>query len=295
MITFHELGKYGRLGNQLFQYAALKGLGLKKGYQVKIPTPTDMAWHGQTCLLDQFNIECGYLHKGDLNLITSMYEESNPNDINDNFFEVPDNTTLKGFFQSTCYFKDFESQIKKELTPKQEWVDKADKVLNDIRLENPGYELVSLHMRRGDNTDGSDANPLYINMYGNNNGFSWESPYGQYLKKSMEVFKDKKVKFLIFTGGKKWTDDNSEDLEWCNTHFKGDKFIYPTDSSTMLDFSLIMSCDHHILSHISSFGWWAAYLNNKKGKKVVGPYKYDFTDANYKPKEGFYPKNYIII
>ena len=259
MITFHELGKYGRLGNQLFQYAALKGLGLKKGYQVKIPTPTDMVWHGQTCLLDQFNIECGYLHKGDLNLITSMYDESNPNDINDNFFEVPDNTTLKGFFQSTRYFKDFESQIKKELTPKQKWIDKADKVLNDIRLENPGYELVSLHMRRGDNTDGSDANPLYVNMYGNNNGFSWESPYGQYLKKSMEVF------------------------------------IYPTDSSTMLDFSLIMSCDHHILSHISSFGWWAAYLNNKKGKKVVGPYKYDFTDPNYKPKEGFYPKNYIII
>ena len=30
MITFLQLGKHGRLGNQLFQYAALKSLGLKK-------------------------------------------------------------------------------------------------------------------------------------------------------------------------------------------------------------------------------------------------------------------------
>ena len=30
MITFNELGKYGRLGNQLFQYAALRALSLKK-------------------------------------------------------------------------------------------------------------------------------------------------------------------------------------------------------------------------------------------------------------------------
>ena len=34
MITFAQLGKYGRLGNQLFQYAALKSLGIKNGYEV---------------------------------------------------------------------------------------------------------------------------------------------------------------------------------------------------------------------------------------------------------------------
>ena len=34
MITFSNLGKYGRLGNQLFQYAALKGLSIKKGYEI---------------------------------------------------------------------------------------------------------------------------------------------------------------------------------------------------------------------------------------------------------------------
>ena len=34
MITFSQLGKHGRLGNQLFQYAALKGLSVKNGYDI---------------------------------------------------------------------------------------------------------------------------------------------------------------------------------------------------------------------------------------------------------------------
>ena len=39
MITFYELGNNGRLGNQLFQYAALKGLSTKREYDIKIPNP----------------------------------------------------------------------------------------------------------------------------------------------------------------------------------------------------------------------------------------------------------------
>jgi hypothetical protein len=66
MITFHKLGELGRLGNQLFQYAALKGLALKNGYEVKIPNPQTMSWHGQTSLLDKFNIECEYATQYDI-------------------------------------------------------------------------------------------------------------------------------------------------------------------------------------------------------------------------------------
>ena len=47
MITFLELGKHGRLGNQLFQYAALKGIALRNNYECKIPDPKQMMWHGQ--------------------------------------------------------------------------------------------------------------------------------------------------------------------------------------------------------------------------------------------------------
>ena len=56
MITFKNLGGYGRLGNQLFQYAALKALALKNGYDFKIPNQSNMNWHGQKSLMYEFNI-----------------------------------------------------------------------------------------------------------------------------------------------------------------------------------------------------------------------------------------------
>jgi hypothetical protein len=62
VITFFNLGQQGRLGNQLFQYAALKGLAIKKGYEVKIPDPTTREWHGQNCLLNEFNMDMKNLH-----------------------------------------------------------------------------------------------------------------------------------------------------------------------------------------------------------------------------------------
>ena len=37
MITFSQLGKYGAIGNQLFQYATLYSIGKLNGYEVKIP------------------------------------------------------------------------------------------------------------------------------------------------------------------------------------------------------------------------------------------------------------------
>ena len=37
MIGFNALGYLGRLGNQMFQYAALKGIAKNKGYQYCLP------------------------------------------------------------------------------------------------------------------------------------------------------------------------------------------------------------------------------------------------------------------
>ena len=39
-IGFNHLGRHGRLGNQMFQYAGLRGIAAHKGYDFAIP-PSD--------------------------------------------------------------------------------------------------------------------------------------------------------------------------------------------------------------------------------------------------------------
>ena len=45
----------GRLGNQLFQYAVLRNIGLLKKFQIFYKT--EFEWHEQKCLLKHFNLK----------------------------------------------------------------------------------------------------------------------------------------------------------------------------------------------------------------------------------------------
>jgi len=55
-----------------------------------------------------------------------------------------------------------------------------------------------------------------------------------------------------------------------------------------------MSCDHNILSHVSSFGWWAAYLNKNKNCIRVAPEYYHPNEPLLK-RHMFYPKDYVLV
>jgi len=284
MITFHKLGELGRLGNQLFQYAALKGLALKTGYEVKIPNPKTMSWHGQICLLDKFNIDCDYLNQDDANGLQYLYGEPNWKTYDENFFNIPDNSTIEGFFQSTFYFEHCSEQIKKELTPKQEYLDKATKFIDYLKGQH-NCEIVSVHVRRGDNMTNGQTGLIQA--------FEPGGMYEAYFNEAKKVFEGKNVKFLVFTGGQRFNEDNKIDVDWCRSFFKGDEFLFSEGNQQIDDFSLIMSCDHNILSHASSFGWWASYVNPNPNKIVVAP-KYYHPDEPSLIREKFYPKEYIL-
>jgi len=295
MITFLELGSFGRLGNQLFQYAALKSLGLENGYEVKIPNPSLKEWHGQQCFLDEFNINSSYLDQSDLKDLQYSYIEKDPHQIDNNFFSTPDNTNLQGYFQSLFYFEKFSNQIKEELTPKDNLLLPAQESIEKIKRDHKNYEIVSVHIRRGDlaNIDNRDAAK---NLFGSNEGpLKKDSYWSRYFSLASKTFKDKKVKFLIFSGGQRGNEDNSEDMDWCKNNLNGDHFIFSEGHSPMEDFSLIMSCDHNILSPGSSFGWWAAYLNKSKHKIVIAPRQYSPDDLSFQFKPFFYPSDWIII
>jgi hypothetical protein len=82
-------------------------------------------------------------------------------------------------------------------------------------------------------------------------------------------------------------------MKWCKDNFKGGDFLFSENNLPIEDFCLISSCDHHILSHISSFGWWAAYIDQKKNT-TIAPLKYD-PETSYNHREGFYPERWTLV
>jgi len=269
MITNIHLGVDGRLGNQLFQYAALKSLSLHTGNECVLPNLTDRLWHGQSCLLDKFNIDCNYTE--DFSSLEYLYEEPEIGVFDENFFSLPNKTTIRGFFQNVKYFEKYSNILKKELTPLPEIYNQAKEIIQQYKNIYPDSELVSLHIRRGDNIN---VDPDFGNkMFGSGKYLSPDSIWGKYIHQSKKVFNNKNVKYLLFTGGSRDNDD-SEDLEWVKTNFNAEDHILASTSDVLLDYSLISLCDHNILCHSTSFGWWAAYINENPNKIMIIPSDY---------------------
>jgi hypothetical protein len=159
-------------------------------------------------------------------------------------------------------------------------------------LREDKYEVVSIHLRRGDNTDGT--NPSEIKFYGSDDILDQSTVYGSYLKKALKEFEGKPVKYLVFTGGSR-TGDDSADIEWAKKNFNDTNIVVSNTNSAMMDFSRIMACDHNIACHMTSFGWWAAYLNPNPDKIVVAPKNYFYDLPRHYIRPGHLPDTWRLI
>lgn len=277
MITNTHLGVEGRLGNQLFQYAALKSLCLHNNYVCTLPPLSTRDWHGQNCLLENFNLSCNYTE--DFSILEYLYEEPQIGLFDVNFYSIPDNTSIRGFFQNVKYFEKHKKEITEELTPLPAIYSKAESIIAKYRQEYPTSELVAVHIRRGDNVD---VNVEFGNsMFGQGINLAPDSIWGLYLNEAKKVFVGKDVKYLLFTGGSRYNDDTA-DLGWVKHNFDNTQHILASTSDVLTDYSLISLCDHNILCHATSFGWWAAYINRNPNKIMVAPKDYflDGSDAS---------------
>ena len=167
--------------------------------------------------------------------------------------------------------------------------------MNKIKRDYPDYQIVSLHLRRGDNTDRniSHNDKRLLNIFGEQK-FDLESFYGRYMLNSKKIFQKIKAKFLVFSGGNRVSDDNLTDLEWCKENLIGDEYIFNEPNKSFQDFCLIGLCDHNIISPVSSFGWWAAFLSANNGI-TVAPEKYDPSIPNLNYRYMFYPEDWILV
>ena len=132
MIGYDRLGSNGRFGNQLFQYASLRGIAEHRGYDWCIP-PSDQSSQSNYAIHDAFEMKhlseknIGFinndvsprayysfenlcaLNPGIKNRTESSYRFDE--DLFDNF---EDDTNLDGYLQSYKYFQHIEDKILEE-------------------------------------------------------------------------------------------------------------------------------------------------------------------------------------
>jgi len=251
MITFNSLGRFGKLGNQMFQYGALFGLAKKRGYEFGIPLKNSewgiSAWYDCKLFLpDLFNITAkdssDVQHTQQLRYEKPYFTEA--------IFGLPDNIDLLGYFQSEKYFKENKQDLLKEFSFKnQELVDNTKKEFN-------GRNFIGLHVRRGD----------YLKLPQIHVACDYE-----YYKKSIDIIKNKNRDVCLYVF--------SDDINWCkqNLNFSMPMFFddapeseekyYTNQEKTLIKMSL---CNHFICAN-SSFSWWGSYLINNQDKIVCMP------------------------
>ena len=239
MLSFNHLGNLGRLANQMFQYASLKGIARNRGFEFCIPPKNVFGQRDPMVRLDLnlyevFDIE----NRNQTGLLPNpvTYETTHTFD-GEIFSNLPDDRDLIGYFQTEKYFKHIEDEIREDFTFNPELVKSCKEFIDSL-----DSKVIALHVRRGD--------------YVHNPNHPVQPP--EYYQQALNQLDELPV--LIFT----------DDETWCNQQemFSGNRFMISQNSSVDADLCLMSLCDYHIIAN-SSFSWWGAWL--ARSEKIIAP------------------------
>lgn len=268
MIFYPSIGSLGRLGNQMFQLAAMKALSFESGKQAYLPPDLEQRHTGnQHSMLSFFKHGCGRRDTAGLPY-EQIYKHEFPTheDITVNREEYLQLDKpiifLQGYPESELFFKKYKEQIKECFTIIDERSDISEfaKEYVDTLRNTVEKEIVVIHIRRG------DLKSLLSDE-------EWDT-YPEYIQQFIDLqFKDKEYHYLFFCGGSITVDgDTTEDMNWCRRVFKDWKNItFCEINNTIRELEVMKQCDHMILTNRSTFSWWGAYLIKNPNKRVVVP------------------------
>mgnify|MGYP001185202468 CR=1 FL=1 len=261
MLAFNHLGRLGYLANQMFQYAAIKGIAAHNNVDYMIPEKEEMQlFQGfkMTTATENF----GFL--GDTNVrdgrgapvACPIVMEKGFEFDEELFNNPPENASLYGFFQTDKYFLNVWDELQKDFVFDDEILEPCQEFISDIE-----GKTASVHLRRGD----------YLQNSANHYNLS-----DQWFEEAVSKFPDHTI--LVF----------SDDISWCKEQemFSDERFRFSEtkdgkvvtrdgrwESNNMdhwYDLCLQSLCDDNIISN-STFSWWGAYLNNNPDKTVIAP------------------------
>jgi len=254
MIGFDTLGIIGRLGNQMFQYAALQGIAKHKGYQFMIPDHSMYHEYGgynyhelQHCFKLHNLKHLGYIvgrgsRDKEYNVGSNQYR------FKEEFFNAcPDNHTIIGYFETEKYFLNAKKEVLDDYEFKDQIQETCKQYLRSLSIDKP----VSLTVRRGDFLTQQNHRPICTLAY--------------YKDGMSRIGIDRN--YLIF----------SDDIQWCKEQSLFNKsnitfaetINYPIHKS-YFDLCLISLCSDHIIAN-STFCFWGSYLSKNENKRIIAP------------------------
>ena len=255
-ISFNDLGRAGRFGNQMFQYAALRGIAANKNYQWMVPDK-DAPRPDNYGLFECFKLlHCKEENQGEQPKQQISWRQFHFNE--ELYNKCPDD----GYFQTEKYFTNIEKEIREDFTFKDEWMEPCLEFMDELQND----KIVFLHVRRG--------NPSLQGVRGEKWSYQLLQDTHPLIKKeyyikALEEFDDSYQVMVV-----------SDVIDWCKRQdwLQGDRFIF-SDNSKMLfsdgasvpyvDLCLMSLCSGAIIAN-SSLSWWGAWLQNNKGK-VIAP------------------------
>ena len=281
MLAFNNIGSLGRLGNQMFEYAALRGIAAKQGYAWCIP-PSDRKGIENYSLHECFKLapKRVELFVDDVQYVGERFFHFDE----DLFNHCPNKVSLHGFFQSWRYFANVQDEIREDFTFHDEHLKPCQEMIESVK------EPIMLHVRRGD--------PNLTDV----RGFKWSytqcgsmhpvQPVEYYQKALAEFPEDQPV--MVFSDSIDWVKEQE--------FFSGDRFLlsepkdkYADGSFTpYADLCLMSLCSHAIIAN-SSMSWWGAWLQTNPDKMVFAPKMWFGPDYANKDTKDLYCPKWIVL
>lgn len=283
MIGFNHLGTMGRFGNQLFQYAALKGIAANMNFEYTIPPVVNkQTQHHNYGLFECFSLSSdknvGWLE--------------NENVIKESFFHFDeylfnncsDDVNILGFFQSEKYFNHIEDVIRKDFTFHPSILEPCIDMIKSFDTSP-----IFLHVRRGDSSL-------------DDRGFKWAytecadqhppQPISYY-EKALTYFSDD-TPVIVFSDSPEWVKEQKL--------FSSDRFLvsvpedkYPDGSYVpYVDICLMSLCSGAIIAN-SSLSWWGAWLQTNSTKKIIAPKMWFGSAYNFQDTKDLYCDNWVVL
>jgi hypothetical protein len=248
VITMSSLGVIGKLGNQMFQYAALLGISERLGLELKIP-PLAQIDLARLC-----PISAEVITTSELRALRHRFEERKVG-YHEDWRSIPDGCDVFGYFQSPRYFPD-DDVVRRELAFVPDVLGPATARLDALRAAEPGRPIVGVTVRRADYL----INPEFVVLSDTD-----------YYPQVFDHFAPLSPRFLM----------SSDDPAWCRATFPGHEFAFMDELTDHQQLAALTLCDHLGIAN-SSYAWWAAWLNRTPGRTVVAASRW-FTDGGEYP------------